>query len=308
VLINTTYRGSPVGTGVYTRNLLEALPEARTIRLPERMVAAHRYAHWGKRAAEVMMAAVPGRLVHPYWSVDRSSRHVVSALDTVQYREASSTERALLRSAARHCGGLLSLSEWSAASVADDIGRRPVVAPPFSDAPWYDEPLAPPPSGARLRIAFWGGFHPRKRFAEFLHALEVSPLRDDVTVLTSGSFAGSSPVDVESRGHLTTPELVAMVDSCHLTVFPSTEEGWGLPIAESLLRERPVLCSDLPVYREFATGQGLTPVADWSDPECLEQAITRAQHPVSRSAALIDPHRGSAVSRLRQAVQDVLET
>ena len=36
---------------------------------------------------------------------------------------------------------------------------------------------------------------------------------------------------------------------------PSTAEGFGLPIAEAARMERPVLCSDIPVFREVG-GEG----------------------------------------------------
>jgi len=40
-------------------------------------------------------------------------------------------------------------------------------------------------------------------------------------------------------------------------LFPSHDEGWGLPIVESLALGTPVICSDLPVHRECSQGVGV---------------------------------------------------
>ncbi|MEZ5385102.1 MAG: glycosyltransferase [Prosthecobacter sp.] len=36
--------------------------------------------------------------------------------------------------------------------------------------------------------------------------------------------------------------------------FPSTQEGYGLPLMEAALHQVPVFCSDIPAHREVAVG------------------------------------------------------
>ena len=35
-------------------------------------------------------------------------------------------------------------------------------------------------------------------------------------------------------------------------VFPSSDEGFGIPVLESFSNDLPVICSDIPIFREIA--------------------------------------------------------
>jgi len=52
---------------------------------------------------------------------------------------------------------------------------------------------------------------------------------------------------------------------CDFTVYSSLEEGFGLPVAESLWQKRPCLCSGEGALGELAKGGGCLPVNtnDW---------------------------------------------
>ncbi|WP_224824329.1 glycosyltransferase family 1 protein [Cognatishimia sp. MH4019] len=47
------------------------------------------------------------------------------------------------------------------------------------------------------------------------------------------------------------PDLFTLLNGATALLFPSVAEGFGLPPAEAALLGTPVLCADLPVYREF---------------------------------------------------------
>jgi hypothetical protein len=68
--------------------------------------------------------------------------------------------------------------------------------------------------------------------------------------------------------------LREMYDSCDFTVYPSLEEGFGLPILESLWNARPCICRDSSAMVEVARGGGCLMV-DTADAEKLAQAISR---------------------------------
>jgi glycosyltransferase involved in cell wall biosynthesis len=53
-------------------------------------------------------------------------------------------------------------------------------------------------------------------------------------------------------GWLPDEELEDLYRSCSATVSPSTYEGYGLPVAESLARGIPTIASDIPAHREVA--------------------------------------------------------
>ncbi len=53
------------------------------------------------------------------------------------------------------------------------------------------------------------------------------------------------------RGDLSDPALAALVAGARALLFPTLAEGFGLPALEAAARHVPVICSDLPVFREL---------------------------------------------------------
>ena len=51
-------------------------------------------------------------------------------------------------------------------------------------------------------------------------------------------------------------ELAALYDSCRMVVFPSYYEGFGIPVLEAMAARRPLVLSDIPVFRELTEGRG----------------------------------------------------
>lgn len=310
MILNTTYAHTHVGTGVYTRNMLVALPEARRLRLPARLLASNAAAFWTRRAAETAMSAIPSTVFHPYWATDLSSRHVISVLDFVQFHEATATERQVLARAARGADAVLVLSR-AVASQIEWPRPRVVVAPPFPDDAWFDTPLTPrrPSTSGPIRIGYFGGWHSRKGMPTLLEALGRSSITSDVEIHCTGRTPRDTPrgLRIVTHGSLPTAETVALVDSCHVVVYPSIDEGYGLPVVEALLRERPLICRDLPVYREFVQHAGALHVpACWDDPNEIAIAIETAvaSPPLRRYEALVAgaASRDRAVTILRSAL------
>ena len=79
---------------------------------------------------------------------------------------------------------------------------------------------------------------------------------------------GFQPVtDVFDRSHAITryvtennnasdEDIAQAIRESKAVLFPSFDEGWGLPIVEALALGTPVICSDLPVHRECSQGLG----------------------------------------------------
>jgi glycosyltransferase involved in cell wall biosynthesis len=59
-------------------------------------------------------------------------------------------------------------------------------------------------------------------------------------------------------------------DHCLFTVLASFHEGWGIPIAESVARGVPCLCSNTSSMVEIAEGKGVAHFAPTSSEQCLE--------------------------------------
>ena len=57
---------------------------------------------------------------------------------------------------------------------------------------------------------------------------------------------------VSHAGHVPDQQLSGLYTGAAAMVFPSLAEGFGLPLIESQRRGCPVICSDIPVFRELA--------------------------------------------------------
>lgn len=84
------------------------------------------------------------------------------------------------------------------------------------------------------------------------------------------------PAQVFEVGGLSDRKVARLVlDSAGL-LFPSVAEGFGLPPAEAILQQTPVICGDLPVYREFL---GDIPIyVDTADRYSWEREILKLVH------------------------------
>jgi glycosyltransferase involved in cell wall biosynthesis len=77
---------------------------------------------------------------------------------------------------------------------------------------------------------------------------------------------------VSWRAQVSERELHRAYAGSSFTVFPSTMEGFGLPIVESLWHGRPVICSDRGAVGELAQ-QGGCLIVDVKNPDALADAI-----------------------------------
>lgn len=61
--------------------------------------------------------------------------------------------------------------------------------------------------------------------------------------------------DIHHLGYVTDEEKYDLLSRCHCFVFPSRAEGFGLPPLEAACYGKPVLTSDLPIFREVLEGK-----------------------------------------------------
>lgn len=307
--INATYAQSAVGTGTYTRNIMRVLPEARPWTLPAVLTRGHPVAFWTRRIAEESSSWLSGTTIHPYWCTSSARSDIVSVLDFVQYREATAVERSLLRRATRRARNVLALSATVAEEIDADLGRRGVIAPPFPDPEWYiPAPGKQVPRKGRIRIVYWGGVHARKGISEFLLATSRSDMAADVEVYCPRDTPHVPGLRLHRYGDLTSKALVRLVDSCDLSVYPSSEEGFGLPVFESLLRGLPVISKPLPVYEEFAMPSSARVHVKSDEPDEVSQAIRDAVQPhrLTPKMLLWRPTQRQALASLTQAIAEAM--
>ena len=87
---------------------------------------------------------------------------------------------------------------------------------------------------------------PRKRVAALARTPRALPL---VLVGATKPWAHELP-DVTLTGRVSDEELAAIYSGARALVFPSDDEGFGLPTVEALACGTPVVATDIPVLRE----------------------------------------------------------
>jgi glycosyltransferase involved in cell wall biosynthesis len=117
---------------------------------------------------------------------------------------------------------------------------------------------------------------PRKRVAALVRAPRQMPL---VLAGATGSWAHELP-DVTLTGALSDDDLAAIYSGAHALVFPSDDEGFGLPPVEALACGTPVVASDLPALREVLEGRAiLRSVDDLDGLVAAAEAVCRPAPP-----------------------------
>jgi glycosyltransferase involved in cell wall biosynthesis len=132
-----------------------------------------------------------------------------------------------------------------------------------------------------------GTWEPRKNYVRLIRAVaRARELAPDVpiTLTIAGRQTGYGAMETEARlladtiggiellGHVSDTELEELFRTCHATVYASWEEGFGLPVLESLWRGRPCLCHDGSAVAEVSCGGGTLPV-NMLDEEAIARGI-----------------------------------
>ena len=108
----------------------------------------------------------------------------------------------------------------------------------------------------RRYLAMAGAFSPRKNLAGALEAWRL--LRGEapdlgLVIVGKGRGAACLPDGVVSLGYLAEEEMPMLYGCAEALVYPSFDEGFGLPVAEAMACGCPVVTSPVPA-REFADG------------------------------------------------------
>jgi glycosyltransferase involved in cell wall biosynthesis len=103
--------------------------------------------------------------------------------------------------------------------------------------------------------------------------------------------------------HHTMRDLMLLSD---VVFLPSHEEGFGLPLREAAVLRAPVLCSDIPVFREIAGGWARFFGLDDRDIDVAEAIVEMARSPmnVARREALLSQNRFEM--QLKELLRDPL--
>ena len=143
------------------------------------------------------------------------------------------------------------------------------VDPAFKSAPASFNEACPP------RLLFIGTT-PNKNLDRVIQAIKDIPCLLDIVGELSTDQKESlrdAGVRYEQSARLSQEELLAKYQGCDMLVFPSTYEGFGLPVVEAQAVGRPVLTSQISPLREVAGEGGC--LVDPYDSGSIRQGILR---------------------------------
>jgi len=168
-----------------------------------------------------------------------------------------------------------------------------ITCPLAADLPGAPRARQPrrPRTDRPLTLIAIGTWEPRKNYPRLLRALiaarrlsAASPTGRPIRLTLVGRRAefpelnaeindlAAQAGDVTLAQHVSDPELLAMIDASDVTLFGSWEEGFGLPVLESLWRGLPCICHHGSAMAEVAPGGG-TIAVDMLDEEAVAAAI-----------------------------------
>jgi glycosyltransferase involved in cell wall biosynthesis len=268
----------PRGIGRYASCLLTALYESATA--DDEIVQGHR-----PRRGDVYHAPwIDGALLRP------PCPQVVTLHDVVPLKRRSEYLRTGIRFRMRYLAverssRLIVPTAVVAAEAVEHLGidRERIVVVHEAVAPRLSQRSPQEIAAARLRyqlpeeyLLWVGGLQtpdPRKRIAALARTPRELPL---VLVGATKPWAHDLP-DVTLTGRVSDEDLAAIYSGARALVFPSDDEGFGLPTVEALACGTPVVASDIPVLREVL-GDRATFV-DGGDLEGMLAAAVAATRP-----------------------------
>jgi glycosyltransferase involved in cell wall biosynthesis len=254
---NAAYAGRTDGTGAWTDCLLSLGLDWKPLRVTFDPTQANRWSFYRKLIYEAAFQRETADLrIHPYAACAFDRKAAIVVLDAIGAGGGHDWHAKLVRHSIRRADRLATLSEHQRARLEALHDRAFAVLTPFPEASFFESPsrveasgIARPESG-RMRIGYWGGWHPRKGMRDVLRTVPQGSAGEFVVTGDAPRDVSARP-DVTALGRLDRSSLIAVIDTCDVAVYPSRDEGFGLPPYEALLRGLPVVVRDLPCYREF---------------------------------------------------------
>lgn len=144
-----------------------------------------------------------------------------------------------------------------------------------------------------------GHYETRKNYARLLDAIVLLNERGMSIPLViagndSGQFAELKQRVLESRldkqvillRNLNDGQLRWLYRKCRLFIFPSSYEGFGIPLLEAMAAEKPFLLSDIAVFRELSEEQGI--YFPYDDATAMADAIASLAGSIDEQMRLVD--------------------
>jgi glycosyltransferase involved in cell wall biosynthesis len=237
----------------------------------------------GWRTAHVFYDVIPWKMKHlyPVAAVGEHQKYMQQLRMVDAVWSISHFSRAELRRFWREEGGMGEREE-------SILGALPLPGE-FLQSPRVTD-AAPHPTGTGEPIRFLsvGTVEPRKNHLSLLQAWKIFRKRNP-NLAAELLIVGGAPypeLEQQVRGLMaeaggatwvkspSDPEVRAAYAACDVTVYPSVEEGFGLPVLESLWYAKPSICHEGSSLRELGIGGGCCMV-DMHDAAAIASAMER---------------------------------
>ena len=251
VAVDTRGSVDPRGIGRYVRCLVEGL--RATAGAGQELVEMHRprgvdLFHAPRVEAALLRCAIPQVVtIHDLVILKRPGEYLRTGLRyRLRFLAASRAVRVIVPTqvVADDVASRLDVDPARIAVVGE--AAAPAFRPrPSSEVERAREAFSLPPD----YLVWVGGLEhndPRKRVRELAAAATDVPL---VLVGPTKQWADELP-NVTLTGHVSDDDLAAILTGARALVFPSDDEGFGLPPVEALACGTPVVCTDIPALRE----------------------------------------------------------
>ena len=186
-------------------------------------------------------------------------------------------------SARTSCQMIVAISEYTALDIEENLGidgDRLVIAYPSVHSRYA--PDGPRAQSSRPYILAVSTLEPRKGLRELLAAYELLRARmpDPPTLTIAGASGWGEPLDLEGDdvrwiGYVSDDQLAELYRSAAVLAYPSSFEGFGLPIVEAMASGTPVVASRHPSVDEACGDAAFrcNPAEPESFVDALEQAL-----------------------------------
>jgi len=217
----------------------------------------------------------------------------------------------LVQDHARRADLVVTISEYSAAAIARELGTPPdrIVRCRPGVPRWLDgQAIRPPTVSAGHHVLFVGTLEPRKNVTGLLEAYErlVSRWPDAPPLVLAGRHTPAAepwlarlddaPLAgrVRATGYVSIPDKLDLYRQAAVVVLPSLDEGFGLPALEAMAMGVPVIASNRGALPEVVGDAGL--LVDPNDSVGMSHAIQTVLTEPARWQAM----RQQGLDRARQ--------
>lgn len=133
-----------------------------------------------------------------------------------------------------------------------------------------------------IDLLFAGNIHPQKGVSDIVHSLKYikSPVVLNLCGKVQGAYLNKINAQIQSIGHrlnylgaLSSLELAKNYQKCDIFVFPSYSEGLGKVLLEAMSCGSPVICSDIPAFKDIVIDKTNGLMVPIKSPDKIADAI-----------------------------------